>query len=73
MLKFYGQKQIGEENIYLACTFTSSSIGKGSQDRNLNLEAEVYAVVTKECFLLSCSLWCSQPAFLQNLGTAAQG
>ena len=39
-MKHHDQKQVGEERVYLAYASTLEFITKGSQDRNLEAEAD---------------------------------
>jgi hypothetical protein len=50
------KKQVGEERVYSAYTFTLLFITKGNQDRNL--EAEADAETIEGCCILACLLAC---------------
>jgi hypothetical protein len=67
-MKHHSQKQLGEDRVYLAYTFTSLLIIKGSQDRNSdlgrNLKAGTDAEAMEGCCLLACFSWFAQPALL---------
>lgn len=36
VIKYYGQKEVGEERVHLVYTFSLLYITKGSQDRNIS-------------------------------------
>lgn len=57
--KAHDQKHLGKERIYLACTSTSQSITKDSQERRSSkgLDIETEAESMGGCCLLACSFW----------------
>ena len=73
----HDQRDLGEERVYLAYTYTPLVIIEGSQDRNLkqgrNLIAGTDVEDMKECCSLACSSWLAQPTFSQNPGPSGQG
>ena len=66
-MKHHGQKQHGEEGVYLpSMSEVTVYLGKSGQElkqgRDLEVGADAEAI--EECCLLACSLWFAQPAFL---------
>lgn len=53
-----------EEMVYLALVFMSPSVTIGSQSGILKVEGEAETVEGR--YLLACSSWIAQPAFLVN-------
>jgi hypothetical protein len=59
------KKQVGEERVYSAYTFTLLFITKGSQDWNSSSqEAGADAEAMERCYLLVCFPWLAQLSFL---------